>query len=132
MCASCHTLYGEGGKVGPDLTGGGRENLDYLLENIVDPSAVVTADFRMTVVELKDGRSLNALVAAKTDRTVTLKTMTETVTVERREIETLRDSRLSLMPEGLLDTLQPEQTRDLIAYLMHKTQVPLPNEASGH
>src|SRR5213594_2704417 len=46
-CASCHTLYGEGGKVGPDLTGGGRDNLDYLLENIVDPSAVVTAEFRM-------------------------------------------------------------------------------------
>jgi len=47
-CAACHTLYGEGGKVGPDLTGGGRDNLDYLLENIVDPSAVVTADFRMS------------------------------------------------------------------------------------
>src|SRR6185369_13067115 len=42
-CAACHTLYSEGGKVGPDLTGGGRDNLDYLLENIVDPSAVVTA-----------------------------------------------------------------------------------------
>ena len=58
------TLYGEGGKVGPDLTGGGRNNLDYLLENIVDPSAVVTADFRMSIVELKDGGVLNGLVAA--------------------------------------------------------------------
>jgi putative membrane-bound dehydrogenase-like protein len=131
-CASCHTLYGEGGKVGPDLTGGGRENLDYLLENIVDPSAVVTADFRMSVVELKDGRSLNALVAAKTERTVTFKTMTETVTVERGEIETVKDSALSLMPEGLLDSLEPEQARDLIAYLMHKVQVPLPTQASAH
>jgi putative heme-binding domain-containing protein len=126
VCASCHTLYGEGAKVGPDLTGGGRDNLDYLLENIVDPSAVVTADFRMSVVELKDGRVLNGVIAAKTERTLTLKTMTETLTVERNEIVDIRESTLSLMPEGLLETLPPEQARDLIAYLMHKSQVPLP------
>ena len=125
-CAACHTLYGEGGKVGPDLTGGGRDNLDYLLENIVDPSAVVTADFRMSVVELKDGRVLNGLIAAKTERTLTLKTMTETLTVERGEVAALRQSTLSLMPEGLLEALPPEQARDLIAYLMHRSQVPLP------
>jgi putative heme-binding domain-containing protein len=125
-CAACHALYGEGGKVGPDLTGGGRENLDYLLENIVDPSAVVTADFRMSIVELKDGRVLNALIAAKSERTLTLKTMTETLTIEHGEVAGLRDSTLSLMPEGLLEALPPEHARDLIAYLMHKSQVPLP------
>jgi len=126
VCAACHTLYGEGGKVGPDLTGGGRDNLDYLLENIVDPSAVVTADFRMSIVELKDGRVLNGLITAKTERTLTLKTMTETLTVERSEIADLRESTLSLMPEGLLEALPPGQARDLIAYLMYRSQVPLP------
>ena len=125
-CAACHTLYSEGGKVGPDLTGGGRDNLDYLLENIVDPSAVVTADFRMSIVDLKDGRVLNGLVAAKTERTLTLRTMTETLTVERSEIAGIRDSALSLMPEGLLEALTAEQASDLIAYLMHKSQVPMP------
>src|SRR5207249_7154399 len=75
-CAACHTLYGEGGKVGPDLTGSGRDNLDYLLENIVDPSAVVTADFRMSIVDIKDGRVLNGLIAATTGRTLTFKMMT--------------------------------------------------------
>lgn len=124
-CAACHTLYSEGGKVGPDLTGGGRDNLDYLLENIVDPSAVVTADFRMSIVDLKDGRVLNGLVSAKTERTLTLKTMTETLTVERSEIASIRDSTLSLMPEGLLEALTVEQARDLIAYLMNKSQVPM-------
>jgi putative heme-binding domain-containing protein len=125
-CAACHTLYSEGGKVGPDLTGGGRDNLDYLLENIVDPSAVVTADFRMSVVDLKDGRVLNGLITAKTERTLTLKTMTETLTVERGEISAVRESTGSLMPEGLLEALTAEQSCDLIAYLMHKSQVPLP------
>jgi putative membrane-bound dehydrogenase-like protein len=125
-CASCHTLYSEGGKVGPDLTGGGRDNLDYLLENIVDPSAVVSADFRMSVVDLKDGRVLNGLIAAKTERTLTLKTMTETLTVERGEISGVRESAMSLMPEGLLEALTVEQSSDLIAYLMHRSQVPLP------
>jgi len=125
-CAACHTLYSEGGKVGPDLTGGGRDNLDYLLENIVDPSAVVTADFRMSVVELKDGRVLNGLIPAKTERTLTLKTMTETLTVERGEIAGVRESAVSLMPEGLLEALTAEQARDLIAYLMHMSQVPMP------
>ena len=129
-CGACHTLYGDGGKVGPDLTGASRDNLDYLLENIVDPSAVVGADFRMTVLKMKDGRVLNGLIAAKSDRTITLKTMTETVTVERAEMENLETSPLSLMPEGLLDALRPEQARDLIAYLLRQTQVPLPSNAS--
>ena len=125
-CATCHTLYGEGGKLGPDLTGSGRDNLDYLMENIADPSAVVSADFRMTVLHLKDGRLLNGMIAAKSERTLTLQTMTEKTTVERSEIEKIDELPLSLMPEGLADALGETQMRDLIAYLMNKTQVPLP------
>jgi putative heme-binding domain-containing protein len=128
-CASCHTLYGHGGQVGPDLSGSGRDNLDYLLDNIVNPSAVVSADFRMSVIDLEDGRILNGLVGAKTDRTITLKTMTETVTLDRAEIQSIRVSSLSLMPEGLLEALNPTQARDLIAYLMHRSQVPLAERA---
>jgi putative membrane-bound dehydrogenase-like protein len=123
-CATCHTLYGHGGHAGPDLTGSGRDNLDYLLENMVDPSAVVNADFRMSIVDLKDGRTLNGVVIAKSDRTLTLQTQTEAVALERAEIDSIQQSALSLMPEGLLESLSETQVRDLIAYLMHRTQVP--------
>ncbi|PYL01709.1 MAG: hypothetical protein DME19_00715 [Verrucomicrobia bacterium] len=111
-------------------TGSGRASLDYLLENIVDPSAVVPADFWMSVVELKDGRTLNGVVAAKTDRTMTLQTMTEQVTVERADIKTIRESTLSLMPDGLIESLDEAQVRDLIAYLMSPRQVFLPKASA--
>ncbi len=125
ICASCHTLYGQGRTLGPDLTGAGRDNLDYLLDNIVDPSAVVTADFRLSHVTLNDGRDLSGVIVARTDRTLTLKTQTETLTFEHSAIANTRASTLSMMPEGLLDAISPEQTRDLIAYLMSRQQVPL-------
>src|SRR5579883_668407 len=126
VCASCHRLHGQGGEIGPDLTGSGRENLDYLLENIVDPSASVSADFRMIVVAMSDGRVLNGQVKAQSPRTITLQTQTEAIPLERSEIEGIQPSPSSLMPEGLLDTLKPDEIRDLIAYLSHPAQVPLP------
>lgn len=128
LCAACHTLYGTGGTLGPDLTGSGRGNLDYLLENMVDPGAVVGADFRMTVASLKDGRVLNGFIAAQTERTLTLKSMTGSLTLDRAEIVRLEESPASIMPEGLLDAAGETGTCDLIAYLMSGSQVPLPED----
>lgn len=125
-CGSCHKLYGAGGEIGPDLTGSGRDNLDYLLENIVDPSAAVSADFRMVVAAMRDGRVLNGLIKEQSPRTVKLQTQTELVALDRSEIEALRPSPSSLMPDGLLETLTQTEIRDLIAYLAHPTQVALP------
>ena len=61
-CANCHRLFGTGGTIGPDLTGSGRHNLDYLLGNIVDPSAIVNKDYRMSVVRHADGRVLSGII----------------------------------------------------------------------
>ncbi len=126
ICGACHAMYGQGGKIGPDLTGSGRANLDYLLENIADPSGVVSADFRMSLLTHKDGRGLSGVVTESNARTLTLRTMTETLTLDRSDIVKQETSPLSMMPEGLLLAFQPEQVRDLIAYLMHPVQVPLP------
>jgi putative heme-binding domain-containing protein len=130
-CTSCHRLHGEGGAIGPDLTGTGRDNLDYLLENIIDPAATVTADFRMVVIAMNDGRVLNGLIKAQTPRTLTLQTPTEALVLDRSEIEAIKPSSSSLMPDGLLDTLKPDEVRDLIGYLAHPAQVPLPVGGGG-
>lgn len=128
VCGACHAMYGEGGKIGPDLTGSGRANLDYLLENIADPGAVVSADYRMSLVTLKDGRALGGIVAGQDERTLTLRTLTETLSIDRDEVVKTETSPMSMMPEGLLLAFPPDQVRDLVAYLMHPTQVALPGE----
>jgi putative membrane-bound dehydrogenase-like protein len=129
-CATCHTLFGTGGKIGPDLTGAQRSDLGYLLENIVDPAATVAADYRMSSVALADGRLLSGIVGdhGGSGPTVTLQTATERLILGRSDIEEIRPSELSLMPEGQLDVLSEIQVRDLIAYLMAPQQVPLADE----
>lgn len=126
VCASCHKLYGEGNLLGPDLTGGGRHDVNYLIENIVDPNALLPADYRMTVVTMTDGRTLSGTIAGQSDRTLTLKMVGAEQTLERDQIASTEQLPMSLMPEGLLQTLGDAQVSDLIAYLMTRSQVELP------
>ncbi|MFM8890042.1 MAG: hypothetical protein ACKOTB_00210, partial [Planctomycetia bacterium] len=108
-CGRCHRLFGAGESIGPDLTGGNRTNIDYLLENIVDPSAVVSRDFRMTIVTRADGRVVNGLVTARDDRTLSIVTPTERLTLALDDIESTTVTAQSPMPEGLLDQLAPDE-----------------------
>ncbi|MEM7696851.1 MAG: PVC-type heme-binding CxxCH protein [Verrucomicrobiota bacterium] len=126
LCGNCHQLYDEGGQLGPNLTGSGRAELEYLLENVIDPSAVVSADYRMTTLTLNDGRTLAGVVAGENDRTVTVRLLTDETTIEKSEVTSRETQPVSIMPEGLFDALSPEQLRDLVAYLQHPRQVPLP------
>jgi putative heme-binding domain-containing protein len=81
------------------------------------------------VAVLASGRVVNGLIVEKADRTLTFQTQSERVVVERSEIEELRPTALSLMPDGLLQTLGDDQIRDLVGYLMSTEQVPLPAAA---
>jgi putative heme-binding domain-containing protein len=129
-CAACHKLHGQGGTIGPDLTGAARDNLDYLLENIVTPSAVVADEFRQVTLTLRDGRVLAGNVKGRTAQTLQLQTPAELLTLELAEIVKEEKSALSLMPEGLLEVLDPAKARDLIAYLMAKDLPPEGNAAA--
>lgn len=117
-CASCHILFGEGGKIGPELTGSNRKNLDYLLQNIMDPSAIVGADFRVSTFFLADGRILNGIIREQNDRTITIDTPQGRQTFDRQDVDEIHASNLSLMPDGLLQGLTGSQICDLVAYLM--------------
>jgi putative membrane-bound dehydrogenase-like protein len=124
-CANCHRLFGEGGDVGPEITGSNRANLDYILQNIVDPSAVLGNDYRMTILELADGRVFSGLIKQETDSGLTMRTLNDTVVIAKVDVEHRELSELSMMPEGLLDRMQPSEVRDLVAYLASPAQVPL-------
>jgi putative membrane-bound dehydrogenase-like protein len=128
-CLSCHRLFDEGGDVGPELTGSQRANLDYLLENVLDPSAVVAREYQVTVVETKDGRVLTGIVKQETDKVLTLQTPNEKVTLPKQEIHSRTKSAVSMMPEGMFDKLTNDEVRDLIAYLSSLEQVELPKNA---
>jgi putative heme-binding domain-containing protein len=121
-CAQCHTLYGEGGKVGPDLTGSNRANLDYALLNILDPSAVIAKEYQVTLIRTKDGRVING-IATPGENSVKLLTETGPVVIPKNEIDRMKQSDLSMMPEGLISGMTEEQVADLIAYLRTTTPV---------
>jgi putative heme-binding domain-containing protein len=127
-CGACHQLHGQGGQIGPNLTGSNRADLEYLLANLLDPSAIVGRDYQTTIVVTDDGRSIAGIVVKETPTSVTLQTPTEQVTVPLDDIETRVLSQQSLMPENQLAQLAPAAARDLVAYLRHPTQVPLPGE----
>lgn len=119
-CATCHRLYGEGGRIGPDLTGSNRGNMDYLLGNIIDPGAVVPKQFTMTNLLLKSGRLLNGVIVAETDTTITVQTDKEQKVISASDVDERVHTTKSLMPDGLLDSLKEAEVRDLIAFLRQR------------
>lgn len=125
-CAACHKLYGEGGMLGPDLTGGDRHKLTFLLENILDPSAIVPADYRMSIFKLKDGRTITGVIPEQNQKTLTVQTPAERLVIERSEIADLQQLSMSLMPEGLLTAIGAEQVIHLMAYLQSTGPVKAP------
>jgi putative heme-binding domain-containing protein len=122
-CQQCHTLYGEGAKIGPDLTGSNRSNLEYVLTNVIDPSAAIAREYRMNIVVTTDGRVLTGMIIEKSGDRITLQTVNEKLTLVAADIEELTESPLSMMPEGQFDALSAKDVRDLVGYLATKKQI---------
>jgi putative heme-binding domain-containing protein len=124
-CAACHKMYGEGNAVGPELTGSQRANLDYVLENVLDPSAVVPNEYRMINFVLADERVVSGIILRETKEALTIRTANESIVLPVSDIASRKQTNLSIMPDGLFDQMKPEEVRDLVAYLRSKEQVPI-------
>ena len=125
VCQQCHTLYGVGSKVGPEITGSNRADLAYLLENIFDPSAVIPKEYAATKIDLADGRVVTGIVKGDNGAVLTVATATETLTIPKKDVEKQSPSDLSMMPDDLTKPLSEVELRNLVAYLRHNQQVPM-------
>ena len=115
-CSACHNMFGQGGHIGPELTGS-YSDTDYLLQNILDPNAIIGRDYQQTFITLKDGNFVAGVVTGEDDRTLTLKTLAAPVTLAKDTIAKRDLSPQSMMPVGLLNTLEEPDVRDLFLYL---------------
>lgn len=125
VCQQCHTLFDTGGKTGPDLTGANRNDIEYLLQNILDPNAVIPNEYRTSTIETRDERVITGIIQKQDDRTAAIATATEIIVLPRSEIKSVQNSEISMMPEGLLANLTDQEVRDLIYYLTRQAQVAL-------
>jgi putative heme-binding domain-containing protein len=118
MCAQCHTIYGQGASVGPDLTDNGRGSFEQLLSNIFDPSLVIGPGYQTTTVVTKDGRFLTGLVTEDSDQRIVLRLPGGVQQpIARGNVEYATVSKLSMMPEGIEKLLDPKELSDLFAFL---------------
>jgi len=127
-CGKCHKLFGEGGEIGPELTGTTRYSLDYLLINIVAPSLEVPAAYQTEIFLTIDGDLLTGVVVEENDEKIIIMTAERPrVEIYQEDIEDRKLSKLSIMPPGQLDAMSPDEVRDLIKYL----QLPKPLESTS-
>ncbi|ODT99691.1 MAG: hypothetical protein ABS79_04195 [Planctomycetes bacterium SCN 63-9] len=124
QCAKCHTLFGRGGKVGPDLTTFRRDDLDTMLLSIVNPNAEIREGYSSYLIATEDGRTLTGVLVDQDKNGVVIRGADgKDLALPRSEIAEMKASKTSIMPEGLLRGLDSQQVRDLFAYL--RTTQPL-------
>ncbi|REK22572.1 MAG: dehydrogenase [Planctomycetota bacterium] len=117
-CGKCHLLFGDGGRIGPDLTSYQRKDQSRLLVNIVNPSAEIREGFESYMVLTEDGRVLSGFLFDQDENVIVLRGVDgQNVTIPRETIEEMAPQKKSLMPEGLLKDLNEQQIRDLFAFL---------------
>jgi putative membrane-bound dehydrogenase-like protein len=129
-CGQCHQLFGDGGNIGPDLTGSNRADLDYILENVTNPNALIGRDYELHIFTLRDGRLVSGMVREQTEAMVTVQSIGSEERVRRVDIAREEKPGISMMPAGLFAALTKEQMRDLVGYLASPRQVALPGEAA--
>jgi putative heme-binding domain-containing protein len=117
-CAQCHTIYGRGGNVGPDITGVGRDDLTAVLTNLIDPNLVIGKPYYVHIARTKQGDTVAGLLVEESEQQVVLKDQTQTHRIERKNLEKLSVQDISMMPEGLEKQLSEQELSDLVTFLL--------------
>jgi putative heme-binding domain-containing protein len=117
-CSKCHTIHGEGGGIGPDLSNLMHRDYQSVFRDVTQPSFALNPDHLTYSVLLKDGRSLAGVLRSDGDRVKVGDEKGNIVEVDRGEIESVKASNVSTMPVDLLKPLGDVRTRDLFAYLL--------------
>ncbi len=117
-CASCHQAHGLGHAVGPDLTAEFQRAEETILLDLLTPSATISPEYTSYTVQTTSGRTYNGLLAMETPASLTLKEAEgKTQTILRRDIEALRVSQVSLMPDNLIKDVSPRDVADVMAWI---------------
>ena len=123
-CGSCHKLYGQGGNLGPDLTGSNRTNTEYLLFNVLNPSGEIQDDYKMVVITTRDGRNYAGNVVSENERQLTLRVVgQDAVVINKSHIQSREVTPVSMMPPGLFNSLTDAEVKDLVAYMKTNQEV---------
>ncbi len=118
VCGACHRMHGEGGDVGPDITGANLSSIDYLLSNVISPGEDIQDDYRMVIVTMRDGRTYLGSVASESERQLTMRQVgLGPVVLDKSDIQSRETSNSSLMPDGIFQTLADSEVLDLVAFL---------------
>jgi len=123
MCATCHRFNGDGGSIGPDLTGtGNRYTMRDLMENIVDPSKVISDQYDSHQITKKDGSTILGRIVVEENGKVFVMANpfapNDQLAIDESEIASKETRKVSMMPPGLINALNQDELLDLIAYLM--------------
>jgi putative heme-binding domain-containing protein len=117
-CLVCHSIGGQGGQIGPVLSGAGAMGTEALLRAVLTPSAAMEAGYRLFRVELKDGDVVDGLLLSQDKEVLLLRRPnSEDQRIAQAQVKRAAYTKMSLMPEGLLETLKPDDVTDLFAYL---------------
>ncbi len=117
-CSACHKLFFKGGNLGPDLTSYQRDNLGTMLVSIVNPSAEIREGFELLRALTVDGRVVQGFPVQRDSQILVLRGPDgQDISLAMEELEQVEPAGRSLMPDGLLNDLEPNQIRDLLAYL---------------
>ena len=116
-------MFGDGGTLGPDLTGSNRTNLNYLLLNVLEPNAEVSDAYKMVVITARDGRTYAGNVIGETERQITLRLAgrDNAVVISKSAVQSREATAVSMMPPGLFDALVDSEVVDLVAFLRKST-----------